>query len=193
MHHRLHRRFSALAVGMLLLGAPVLASCGFDYATDRISTISAGVNDREGEIDVLGAVVIADRPDLGVFATTLVDNDLATQDSLTGLTGDLAGEITLLDGELAAVPIDDQGRVSLFRSGGIDVSGGFEPGDFVTVTLSFSNGQESTLDVPVVAPCDQYSPEALPEIVLPAGDETAQDDAFVCTSEREESGEKAEG
>ena len=38
------RRRGALSAAVLLLAAPALASCGFDYATDRVNTIAPGTN-----------------------------------------------------------------------------------------------------------------------------------------------------
>ncbi len=53
------RRTTALSVGSLLLAAPLLSSCGFNYATDRPNTVAAGANNRDGAVDVLGAVIVS--------------------------------------------------------------------------------------------------------------------------------------
>jgi hypothetical protein len=157
-------RLTLLAAGALL-ASPLLGGCGFNYQTDRINTISAGVNDRSGQIDVLGAVVIAGQDDLGLFAATLVNNDLegdaTTLDKLepTEQVSPSAGE--------QPVEIPAGGRVSLFQTGGIAVSGDFTAGDFVDVTLSFSTGQVTTVEVAVVTPCRQYSLDKLTELTLP--------------------------
>ena len=42
----------ALAAGGLLLAVPALASCGFDYPTERVNTVGAGVTNRDGTVDV---------------------------------------------------------------------------------------------------------------------------------------------
>ena len=49
---RLPRRSRALVAAALLV-APALSSCGFNYATDRVDTPGAGVNDREKSVDVV--------------------------------------------------------------------------------------------------------------------------------------------
>ena len=46
----LHRRSTATAlVAVLLPLAAALTSCGFDYPTDRVNTIAAGANNRDGQ------------------------------------------------------------------------------------------------------------------------------------------------
>ena len=51
-------RLLATAVAVLALAVP-LSSCGFDYATDRDYTPAGGANNREGDVDVLSAVVVS--------------------------------------------------------------------------------------------------------------------------------------
>jgi len=163
----LHRRSSAIASGVLLLALPVLASCGFDYATNRVNTISAGVNERSGDVDVLGAVVIAEGPNAGVFVATLANNNVDEADAFTTFVGGENGQLTPVT-ELAELAIPRSSAVSLFTTGGVPVTGTFEAGDFVDVTLGFADGSTSTLVVPVVTACNQYSLDKFPELELPA-------------------------
>lgn len=166
------RRRGVLPAAVLLLAAPALASCGFDYATDRVNTIAPGVNDRSGDVKVLGAVVVADQEGSGVFLATLTNSgdDAATLDNLTGETegedGAEAGTLTVA-GEAPDVEVPVGGRLNLIEEGGIPLSGEFGVGDFVTVTLSFGNGESTTLETNVVRPCFQYSPEKLGELSFP--------------------------
>lgn len=158
-----HRRSSVIATG-LLLAAPVLSSCGFNYQTDRINTISTGVNDRDGEIDVLGAVIIADQDDAGLFVGSLANNSTTDPDTLTTV----GGTVDAPD-DLTPVDVPAAGAVSLFDQGGIAVTGTFTAGDFVSISLEFSGGQKTTLSVPVVKPCYQYDPAKFdPPLVLPS-------------------------
>ncbi len=166
------RRSTATAAGVLLLAVPVLASCGFDYATDRINTISAGVNNRDGDVDILGAVVIAGQDDAGVFVASLANNSTTDEATLTDLAGGAAGELQAVE-ELAPVTVPAGKAVSLFQTGGVPVSGTFGAGAFVDVTLNFGNGQSSTLKVPVVTPCFQYDVAKFPAIELPGADEAS--------------------
>ena len=167
----LHRRSTAFAAGALLLAAPLLSSCGFDAQTNNINTISAGVNDRDGEVDVLGAVVIAAQPDAGVFAATLVNNSTEDADSLTSLAGGGAGDIAPIGGVVDPYDVPVAGKVNMFDDDGIDVRGDFVQGDFVDVVLTFSSGQTSTLSVPVVVPCYQYADKVeQPDVADPSAD-----------------------
>ena len=63
------------AAGALLLAAPVLSSCGFNYATDRPYTPAAGTNDQDGDVDVLGAVVVSAEDGSGTLIATFSNND----------------------------------------------------------------------------------------------------------------------
>ena len=162
--HRSHR-LTLLAAGALL-ASPLLAGCGFNYQTDRINTISAGTNDRAGTVDVLGAVVIAGQDDSGLFVATLVNKDLENEISLDGIQKNDRVQPT---GSEESLDIAPNGRVSLFQTGGLAVEGTFKAGQFVPVTLTFSNGQSTTVNVSVVPPCHQYSLDKLTELTLPSG------------------------
>ncbi len=163
------RRGGSLAAAVLLLAAPALTSCGFDYPTDRVNTIAPGTNDRSGDVDVLGAVVIADRDGSGVFVATLANSadDADSLDNLTGETDESGAAALAVAGEVSSFEIPAGGRTSLIEEGGIPIQGDFAAGDFVTVSLTFGSGQTSTLDTNVVRPCYQYSPEKLGELAFP--------------------------
>ena len=156
-------RLNLLAAGALL-SSPLLVGCGFDYQTDQVNTISAGTNDRDGSVDVLGAVVIAGQDDLGLFVASFVNNDLEEPATFDGLE---PTEQISPEGEGEAQEITAAGSLSLFQTGGVEVSGDFTAGDFVDVTLSFSTGQTTTVTVPVVTPCRQYSLDKLTGLTLP--------------------------
>ncbi len=61
----------ALAAGGLLLAVPALASCGFDYPTERVNTVGAGVTNREGTVDIGGSLVVSAQPDSGTLIGAL--------------------------------------------------------------------------------------------------------------------------
>lgn len=178
----LHRRSSAIAAGFLLLVAPVLSSCGFDAATDRVNTISSGINDRDGEIDVLGAAIIAGEDGAGLFVGSLANNSTTEPDSLT----DVGGAVRATDFTTVDVPAGN--AISLFDDGGIAVTGDFKAGAFVSVDLTFESGQESTVDVQVMKPCYQYDPAKFdPPLELPTtGTESSE------SSESSESAESSD-
>jgi hypothetical protein len=185
--HRVPR--PALLAASALLAGSLLGGCGFDYATDRVNTISAGINDRQGTVDVLGAVVIAGQDDSGVFAATLVNKDLETEINLDGL--DQTEQVDAAE-PAETVEIPPGGQANLFDTGGIDVTGTFGAGAFVDVTLAFDNGQVTTMTIPVVTPCHQYSLDNFPNIELPTqidpGDGTGE-----ASTESSESTESTDG
>ncbi|HCB06836.1 MAG TPA: hypothetical protein DEQ43_21775, partial [Nocardioides bacterium] len=81
------RRSLRLMAGALVLALPLLSSCGFNKATDKIYTPGAGTNDRSGEVDILGAVVVAAQPDSGTFMATLSNKSKTEEASFEGLAG----------------------------------------------------------------------------------------------------------
>ena len=64
----------ALAAGGLLLAVPALASCGFDYPTERVNTVGAGVTNRRGHRRHRRALVVAAQPDSGTLIGALSNN-----------------------------------------------------------------------------------------------------------------------
>ena len=148
------RRSPAIAAGMLLLAAPVLTGCG-QFQTDQVNTISAGVNNREGQVDVLGALVIAGQDDAGVFVATLVNKSPDNPATFTGIAGGEKGQLTPTE-EFEATEIAPQGQLNLVAEGGIPVAGDFQAGDFVTVTVELDGGEAASLEVNVVPACRQF-------------------------------------
>lgn len=138
----------------LLLISPVLASCGFNYATNRVNNIAMGANDRDGAVDVLGAVVVSGQPDTGTLVVTLINNSDTEEATLDGVAG--TGEPALEATEFQPVTVSAQDREVLAEEGGVAVEGDFLPGQFVEVEMTFGDGSALTLDVPVVTPCDEY-------------------------------------
>jgi hypothetical protein len=160
------RRSTALALGALLLATPALTSCGFNYATDRVNTPAAGVNDHAGQVDVLGAVIVSKQDNSGTFIASLSNNDQENEASFESLAG--AEGNTLQAGDFAPIKISQGGLVNLATDGGVPVSGTFKAGEFVPVTLSFGNGEQVVMKVPVVvddgtyAGLDTSTPSAAP-------------------------------
>lgn len=148
------RRTLALATCVLAVCAPVLTSCGFDYATDRIYTPATGVNNREASVDVLGAVIVSAQEGSGTFVASFANNsteESATVESLEGVDQ----EPLTADG-FSTVDVPAGGLVNLADEDGVPVNGEFAAGDFVPVTIEFGNGERVELDVPVVTNCGYY-------------------------------------
>ncbi|WP_110182210.1 hypothetical protein [Nocardioides solisilvae] len=163
--HTPHRRTTALA-GLALALAPVLSSCGFDYATDRDYTPGVATNARDGKVDVLGAVIVAAESGEAVFVSSFAnsfDNDESTLESITseGLTFSGLEDVTLPPNGFANLAASDSP---------VTVEGDLEPGTFVEVTLDFSHGDSVSLDVPVRPNCGDYA--EIPGV--PSGDEVCE-------------------
>lgn len=168
------------AAGALAL-ATALSSCGFDYATDRVYTPGAGVNDREALVDVLGAVVVSGQPGSGTLIASFANNDVENSASVTSIsgTGD-DSDVTADSFQTIQVPAGES--VNLANDGGVVLKGDqIESGAFVNLEFEFGDGSSVQLDVPVYPPCHEY--EGLDK----SGDgSTATED---CTIESPDAGE----
>lgn len=161
------------AVGALTLAA-TLTSCGFDYATDRVYTPAAGINDRDASVDVLNAVVVADHEGEGAFVAALANNESDQDISLETVAG--SGDSTLT-ADVTPVEVAAGQLVNLADDGGIPVTGDFGPGDVVTVTIEFDNGESTELSVPVVPPCNEF------EGLAPTSSAGSSADSYECDAE----------
>ena len=150
------RRSLRLVAGALVLALPLLGSCGFDKATDKVYTPGAGTNDRAGEVDILSAVIVSGQPGSGTFIPTLSNNATDKDYTLTSVAG--AGDWTSLsfDPSDLSIKIPARGFVNLVDEDPITVTGDFTPGQVAELTLSFDSGDAETMDVPVVYACNYY-------------------------------------
>jgi hypothetical protein len=142
------RRKIALALSGAVLAVPALTACGFNYATDRPYTPAAGVNNQDGTVDVLGAVIVSGQDDSGTFIASFSNNDVDEETTVESLSGAEGASLEVESFEPMVVP--PSGLVSLADEGGIPVTGSFTAGDFVPVTVAFGNGQQANMEVPVV-------------------------------------------
>lgn len=170
------RRPVALAAGVLLLGAPALTACGFDYPTNRVNTIANGATDREETVWVLNAIVVSARPTSGTVITTLSNKSNREPIRLISVTasnevrgGDSVPlnvteqiDVGLLPGAAANLASDPQ----------IRVSGAFDAGEVVTLNFGFDNGEQVVVQAPVLTDCGIYEGlDVAP--VLPSREEQA--------------------
>lgn len=157
----MHLRRSAdvrLALGALLLTAPLLTSCGFDLATDRVNNIAQGGTNRDATVDVLNAVVVSAEEGSGVLVTTLSNNDVEEAGSLEAVTVDDAAQAEI--GEFSPIEVAPGGVVNLASPDEepIPVEGeGIAPGASIPMTFELTGGQVVRLDVPVVPNCDEFA------------------------------------
>ena len=142
-----HRLLASTAL-VVALAAP-LSSCGFDYATDRDYTPGSGANNREGDVDVLSAVVVSAAEGSGTFIASLANNGSDSEETFTAVAGQDT-EVTAAEFEPIAIPAG--GLVNLAEPpAGIVLTGDFAAGDVVPITVDFGNGERVSLNVPVVS------------------------------------------
>jgi hypothetical protein len=148
-----HLRPTAIAGLLLALPAATLSSCGFDYPTDRVNTIAAGVSNRDASVDALGIRILASRDGEGQLIGSLANNtrERASLEAVTSPDG------TVEAGRFRPVTVEGRAGVNLAEEDPIPLTGDFAAGDFVTIELEFSTDETVSLDVPVVKPCFQYT------------------------------------
>lgn len=136
MSHR--RTRTALAAVTLVLSAPLLAACGFNAATDRVYTPAMGANERDASVDVLGAVIVATEGGSGTFVATFVNNNPTEDATLTGIES--AGE-PAVQVDVDSMDIPSRGAVNLVDESPVEVTGDFETGQYVPLTLTFDTAE----------------------------------------------------
>jgi hypothetical protein len=150
------RRSLRLVAGALVLALPLLGSCGFDKATDKVYTPGVGTNDRDGDVDVLAAVVVAAQPGSGTFLATLSNDSADAAAELEEVAGAGVWQDLTFSGLDSPIEVVARGFVNLVDEDPITVSGDFEAGDFLQLALTFGSGETVTMNVPVVYACDEY-------------------------------------
>jgi hypothetical protein len=148
------RRRPRLAAAFLVILVPALGACGFNEQTDRVYQPSVGVNNRQGVVDVLGAVVVSGTDGSGTFVASLDNKDQTKSQTLTGITGADGVEVTLVK----KVEVPPGELVNFANMGVASVSGHtIQAGGFARLTLEFESGQSAQVNAPIVAPEQQYS------------------------------------
>ncbi len=145
------------AVVAIALATTTLSACGFDNPTDRVYNPAVGVSDRAGSVDVLNAVIVSADDGTGQLVTALVDNDIDNDDELRSVKG--AGDDAAISvAQTGPVTIKAGGLTQLANETPIVVTGDqIQAGRFVTLTLTFAQGEPVTLTVPVVANTNEFA------------------------------------
>ncbi|MFT4083542.1 MAG: hypothetical protein QM638_13240 [Nocardioides sp.] len=187
----LARRRLALMGVLAALAVPTLSACNsFDYASDRQNVIADGGWDLDSTVRINAARIVSGQEGSGVFIATFTLNptiDAATSGAkaptFTGLEASSKATETVQAASFTAIPVGNQGVVNLADPsvGGVAVTGDFQPGDSIPLTLTFSEGDPVTLHVPVVAECGVYA------------DVVAQDAAGTSADNAAQSSDTAEG
>jgi hypothetical protein len=137
----------ATAAAVIALAAP-LSSCGFDYPTERDYTPAGGANNREGEVDILSAVVVSGQEGSGTLVASFSNNSGEDEQTFTGVSG---SEGTQVQADFDPVAIPPAGLVNLADPpADIVLTGDFTAGDFVPLAFDFGNGERISFNVPVV-------------------------------------------
>lgn len=178
------RRPLALAAATALLATPALTSCGFDYGTDQLNNPAAGTNDRSGVVNVIAATIVANQSDSGTFIASLTNG--STEDTIT-VTGISGGDGALTARDFEPIELEPRGYANLVDGGGVVVTGDFEAGDVIPMELTFDNGEDAVLQVPVVTACEEY------EGLDASGEATTDPDAEGTPSPASTETEGAEG
>jgi hypothetical protein len=143
---------SRLATLAMVLLVPALGACA--YQTDQVYQPAVGVNDRSGTVDVLAAVVVSGSDGSGTFIASLVNKDQSQPVTLVSVTGPSGVKTQLV----APVKVAPDTLVNLADLGAASVSGdGVQAGSFVRLKLQFDNGQQTTVNAPVVDRTEEYS------------------------------------
>ena len=141
-------RLLVTAATVVALAAP-LSSCGFDYATDREYSVNSAVENRDGVVDVLNAVVVSASEGSGTFVASFSNNDTSKEQTFTAVAGQ-DSSVTAAEFEPVTIPPD--GLVNLAEpAADIVLTGDFAAGDVVPLTVDFGNGERVSLNVPVVS------------------------------------------
>lgn len=150
----LRRSIATVAVIALPLG---LSGCGFDAPTDQVYTPAVGVNNQDGQVDVLNALIVSAEDGSGTLVVSLANNDQADPDALAGVAGQgaevaVSGDVTIPEGGLVVLSDDS-----------LTVTGdAVRAGAFVTLTFSFDEAASATVKAPVVAQDGPYADVPLP-------------------------------
>ena len=147
-------RSLATAAAVLALAAP-LSSCGFDYATDRVYSVNSAANNREGDVDILNAVVVSGAEGSGTFVASLSNNDSEDEQTFTAVSGDEGVTVDVADFDPVTIPAG--GLVNLADPPAeIVLTGEFAAGDVLPLVVDFGSGERVMLNVPVVAEENGY-------------------------------------
>jgi hypothetical protein len=143
-----------LAAAFLVILVPALGACGFDYQTDQVYQPAVGVNNREGVVDVLAAVVVSGTDGSGTFVASLDNKSQTETAKLTNITGSDGIQVTLVK----QVEIPPGELVNLADMGVASVTGqAIQPGGFARLTLEFESGETAEVNAPIVPREGQYS------------------------------------
>ena len=105
---------------------------------------------------MLGAVIVAAQPDSGTFIATFVNDSSTKPNSVESILGDDSNQGVTSPG-FTTVKLDPNALVNLATKGGPKVTGTFDIGSYVPMTISFGDGTQVKVNVPVVPNCEEWA------------------------------------
>ncbi len=155
----LRRRVTASVLAAT--AALTMGACGTNFSaqTNQQYQAAEGANSR-GEVDVMNTVLVADEDGAGVVSAGVVNqtDDPQTITAVTITTGD--GQSLTVEAPKTPVEVPAGDIVTLGQTGGdalYVVPEGAEAGDYVTISLTFSDAPATEVDAPTVARSETYA------------------------------------
>lgn len=150
-------RRSALAAFVFAAGL-ILTGCGtgLDAQTAQAYDAAVGSNSRGGEVEVHNALFVDNKNDTATLSAAFLNKDTA-DDTLTGVTV-VNGDGETIEAKLAEpIPLKPDTLYASGKTADVLLSGSnFAAGDFLTVTFTFTDAAEISIDVPVVVRNEMY-------------------------------------
>lgn len=149
------RRLSAAALAVT--AGLTLSACGtgFDAQTNQVYQPAVGANER-GEVEAHNAQLVGNSDGSATLSVAVVNTLDEEQTLLSVEVSDAEGETLTVTAPKAPLPLPGGALTTLgsAEEGVYVVTEGAEPGDYVTVTLTFSESGPLTIETPVVARAD---------------------------------------
>src|ERR1044072_5810778 len=85
---RLRTQRALALAGLVAVAAPLLSSCGFDYATDEPNVIADGGYHIDGDVHILASRIVAPSAGTGTVVATIAVEANAPSVKLMGVSGE---------------------------------------------------------------------------------------------------------
>ena len=169
-----------LATAIMIPAAAIaLSGCGanFNAQTNQIYQAAEGTNDRSALVYSLNTLVVGDGEGNGTVTARLV-NQGPVEDALESYTATINGDdinvAPLAEPITIGTAPSPEQSILIGPDAELRLSGdNFEPGDFVTLNLVFSESEPLSMEIPVVGMTPEYA--EIP--VGPIEDAAAEDSA----------------
>lgn len=155
------RRRLLAAASLAAVASLTLSACGtsFDAQTNKVYQPAVGANAR-GEVDVLGALLVANTDGSATVSASLVNNFQDEQQLSSVSAATLDGKPLAVKSLKTALPLASDQLTSLggaSDAGGFVVTSGAPAGQYVELTFTFSDTGPVTVEAPVVARTEEYA------------------------------------